>query len=477
MRLRVPLLSLALALAIAPASPAQETVGKVKLAPQDYRGRQIKLSGEVVEVRALSPRSERGVYRLVDGSDPAGILVRTDKLPGSGGPFEVTARLSPELLSEGSLLLDEVDRDGAGAATRILAALVALLGMGGAISAVTLYTRVRRDERHMHLGPPMWLIPTGGADKPEAQSGQSVRFNYHLQYIQEERSDALDRRKRQLLGLLAVAGGVGAAGAGWFVMLQREDQSRPSFVLMAPEIAQATPSPVDTSQHPDDTLRVGLTSPPPAPEPPPPPPPPSSVAVRPPPDPGEEPVRGLSRRDSIRLGLIQRPRDTARTLAVRDTATRVQPPPPPPAPPPPPPQPPPAPVEAPRDTVAATPPADPEAMRAAATRSLDTGIQQFAAAVSTRELGTVSSMFAPADARRRDRFVNFLRDASPSSSFQATEPAELTETAADAAFTLMIRYRGDFGVEKRKAVRFQASTRQRGADWVFAGVRLLENFP
>jgi hypothetical protein len=41
----------------------------------------------------------------------------------------------------------------------------------------------------------------------------------------------------------------------------------------------------------------------------------------------------------------------------------------------------------------------------------------------------------------------------------------------------MIRYRGDFGVEKRKAVRFQASTRKQGEDWTFAGVRLLENFP
>ena len=51
-----------------------------------------------------------------------------------------------------------------------------------------------------------------------------------------------------------------------------------------------------------------------------------------------------------------------------------------------------------------------------------------------------------------------VRDRADERAIQATEPAELTETAADAAFTLMIRYRGDFGVEKRKAVRFQAST-------------------
>ena len=113
MRIRAPLLAIALILLVVPAALAQETISKVKLGPQDFRGKQIHLSGEVIEVRALSPRSERGVYRLVDGSDPTGILVRTDELPGSGGPFKVTARLSPELLSEGSLLLDEIDRDGA----------------------------------------------------------------------------------------------------------------------------------------------------------------------------------------------------------------------------------------------------------------------------------------------------------------------------------------------------------------------------
>ena len=477
MTIRVSCLLLALVLGTVPTASAQETISKVKLAPQDYRGRQIVLSGEVVEVRALSPRSERGVYRLVDGSDPAGILVRTDQLPSSGGPFEVTARLSPELLSEGSLLLDEVERDGAGSPMNAIAAIVALLGLGGALTALTMYTRVRRDERHMHLGPPMWLIPTSGGEKPEPATGQNVRFNYHLQYIQEERSDSLDKRKRQLLGMLAVAGGIGAAGSGWFVMLQRENDSRPSFVLMTPDIAQATPSPVDTTRHPDDTLRVGITHEPQAP-----PPAPSTVTVETPPDPGDAPVRGLSRRDSIRLGLVKAPRDTARTVvAVRDTATRIQPPPasPPPAPPPPPPPPPPAPapVEAPRDTAPAPAREDPEAVKAAATRSLSRGIEQFAAAVSARELGTVSTMFSSADARRRDRFVNFLRDGSPTSALQGTEPPEMTETAADAAFTLMIRYRGDFGVEKRKAVRFQASTRRQGEDWTFAGVRLLENFP
>ena len=83
----------------------------------------------------------------------------------------------------------------------------------------------------------------------------------------------------------------------------------------------------------------------------------------------------------------------------------------------------------------------------------------------------------PADAKQRDRFVQFLKESSPTATLETTDPAEVTETAAGAAFTLLFKWRGNFGVEKRKAVRFQASTRRQGDNWVFAGVRLLENFP
>jgi hypothetical protein len=134
-------------------------------------------------------------------------------------------------------------------------------------------------------------------------------------------------------------------------------------------------------------------------------------------------------------------------------------------------------VETPRDTTPVRPPVDMAALRATATRDLNTGIEQFAQAVAAREGATVAEMFIPDDARRRDKFVQYLKDASPISSFQATEAAQVTETAADAGFTLLFKWRGDFGVEKRKSVKFQASTRRRGDEWAFAGVRLLENFP
>ena len=174
---------------------AQETVSQVKLGPQDFRGRHISLSGEVIEVRALSPRSERG-------SLPAGGRLRPVRHPGADRP---AAHLRRPLQGDGAPLARAAERRLAaarrsrsrrrGKPDARVAAIVAVLGIGGAISALTMYTRARRDERHMHLGPPMWLIPTTGTEKPEGVTGPNVRFNYHLQYIQEERSDTLDQRE------------------------------------------------------------------------------------------------------------------------------------------------------------------------------------------------------------------------------------------------------------------------------------------
>jgi hypothetical protein len=117
------------------------------------------------------------------------------------------------------------------------------------------------------------------------------------------------------------------------------------------------------------------------------------------------------------------------------------------------------------------------ALRATATRNLNAGIEQFAQAVAARDGAAVAGTFLADDARHRDKFVQYLKDATPISTFQTTEAAVVTETAADAGFTLLFKWRGDFGVEKKKSVKFQASTRLRGDEWAFAGVRLLENFP
>ena len=499
--MRFPLLCLFLAIATPVAGDgvrAQDQINRVKTAPQDFRDRQIRLEGEVVELRGISPRSGQGVYRVVDASDRVGVLVRTNHLPNNGGPFRIRARLSPELLFDGVLLLDELDRSAARLPLLPVAGTVGALGLLAAVVALTMLVKTRRTQRHMRLAPPMWLIPTGADPRQEAPTGTEHRFNYHLQYIEEERSEKLDRRQRGLIAALAVASSLGIAGTGWFALLSREDAARPSFVLIPPEMAglatDLRPERDTVLPHrSDDTLRLGLEPPreesvAAAPPPPPPPPQPPPPAARP--RPRQEVLAEAKRRERSTRG------DTVRRVAVqppppspaRDTVVAAPPPPtvvvlPPPLPAPPPPPPPSPAVDLNRPdttTRAAAPPPSPEALRAGASVELRAGIDRFVEAIRTRQPGVVDLMYVPEqgeDASRKTKFVSFIRETGPGASLAGTEPVAVTETSGGTRFTLQFRWRGDFGVDRRKAVRFWAAARREGSRWVFSGIRLLESFP
>ena len=352
--MRIPLLSLLLVTAAPIAGDgvrAQDQINRVKTAPQDFRDRQIRLEGEVVELRGISPRSGQGVYRVVDATDRVGVLIRTNDLPTNGGPFRIRARLSPELLFDGLLLLDELDRSAARLPLLPVAGTLGAVGLLAAVLALAGLVKTRRTQRHMRLAPPMWLIPTGADPRQEAPTGTEHRFNYHLQYIEEERSESLDRRQRGLIAALAVASSLGIAGTGWFALLSREDAARPSFVLIPPEMAglatDLRPGRDTVLPHrSDDTVRLGLeppqqesaAAPPPAPPPPPPPP-----AARP--RPRQEVVAEASAGNDLQ-GLRQTPcgRVAVQPPPPRDTVVVAPPPPtvvvlPPPLPAPPPPTP------------------------------------------------------------------------------------------------------------------------------------------
>ncbi|HEX9895149.1 MAG TPA: hypothetical protein VGA78_14555 [Gemmatimonadales bacterium] len=471
---------------------AQEQINRVKSAPQDYRDRQIRLEGEVVELRGFSPRSGQGIYRLVDASDRVGVLIRTDQLPSSGGPFKVRARLSPELLSDGVLLLDESDRSAARLPLLPVAGTLGGIGLLVAVVAFAMLLRTRHKERHLRLSPPMWLIPTGGEGHPEAAAGPEVRFNYHLQYIEEERSELFDRKKRTLLGLLAIASGVGVAGTGWFALLSREDAARPSFVLMTPDLEATGSLPREVqsgrdttvARRPDDTLRLGLEQPPETDPRTPPRPPPGTprrqVAQEPPPS-RVTPTPPRNRPDTTRRVVVaaQPPppvvRETTRAPAAPPVVLPLPLPPPPP-----PPAPPPVPVVPPSDTAAVRPATNPETLRTGASVELRAGIDRLVEAIRTRQAGVVERMYVPDQAegaRRKARFVGFLKETWPGASLAGMETVAVTETSGGTSFTLQFRWRGDFGVDRRKAVRFWASARHEGSRWAFSGVRLLENFP
>jgi hypothetical protein len=453
---------------------AQLRVAQVKSAPQDYRGRAIQLEGEVVEVRGISPRMANGVYRLVDESDPTGVLIRTKRLPDNGGPFRVEARLSPELLQNGALLLDETDRDLDRSPLGPIALLIGLLGLAGGGVAFGLYLKARRTERHMRLGPPMWLIPTGhdegGTSTGEGEPPPPVHFNYRLHYVEQERSVLLERRKRNWLALAAGGTIIGCAGAGLLLALRQDDLAKPAFVLTTPGGDRAV-APVDTVAHADtatlgrrtdDTLRVGLAAP---------------FAT----DSMPQAVRDSLRRrraawrDSVRqvreslAAAATPPRETTVTKLEQPAPVVEQ-------------LPPPAPTPVPprRDTAISEPKPrpDPEAVRRAAARELDGGMQRFVAATVAKQVGTVAGLYpAAGDVKRRERFLNFLRTAAPGATLRGADQPAVDETSAESPFTLAFQWRGDFGVERRKDVHFAATARRSGEAWVFDGVRLLEAFP
>jgi hypothetical protein len=58
-----------------------------------------------------------------------------------------------------------------------------------------------------------------------------------------------------------------------------------------------------------------------------------------------------------------------------------------------------------------------------------------------------------------------------------TEAAAVSETSAQANFTLTFRWRAEFGVARRKDARFVATARRTGDGWAFESARLLENMP
>ena len=460
---------------------AQLRVAQVKSAPQDYRGRPIRLEGEVVEVRGISPRTKNGVYRLVDESDPSGVLIRTKRLPDSGGPFRVEARLSPELLQNGALLLDEIDRDLDRSPLRPVALLIGILGLAGGGVAFGLFLKARQTERHLRLGPPMWLIPTAheaeGASAGEGDAPPPVHFNYRLHYIEQERSTVLERRKRSWMALAAGGAVISCAGAGLLFALRQADLATPAFVLITPGGDRAVAGadtvahvdPATAGRRPDDTLRVGLAAP-------------LSPGFMPAAVRDSLQRRRAAQSDSVRqarqalAAAATPPRETAVTRiaqpapAVEQPTPAVEQPPPPPPPP----------VSPPRDTVVAEakPRPDPEAVRRAAARELDGGIQRFMAAIVAKQVGVVGALYpAAGDAKRRERFLDFLRTAAPGVTLRGTDPPVVNESSAESSFTVAFRWRGDFGVERRKDVHLAAAARRSGDAWVFEGVRLLEAFP
>ena len=132
------------------------------------------------------------------------------------------------------------------------------------------------------------------------------------------------------------------------------------------------------------------------------------------------------------------------------------------------------------DSATAPPPfVSAEALRAGASVAIRAGIDRFVSAIRSGQTGTAELMYVPeqGEERRKARFIQFLKEASPGVSVAGIEGISVTETSGGARFTLQFRWRGEFGADRRKAVRFWAAARREGTNWAFSGVRLLENLP
>jgi hypothetical protein len=254
------------------------------------------------------------------------------------------------------------------------------------------------------------------------------------------------------------------AGSIWAAAAWQAESSQPAFVLLEPSEPGQSPSPPAGSDtmaaqtgapRPDDTLRVALA--------------PAPVAPAPPPD---SLRRRRPRRDTAAAAVpaVTAPRRDTATAASAPVQVQVAAP----VQPPPPPTPQPEPER--REPAAAAVP-DEAALRRAADAELQRGIARFVAAVTARQVGTVATLYPAGGDNRRIKFLDYLRESEPEVSLRMTEAAAVSETSAQANFTLTFRWRAEFGVARRKDARFVATARRTGDGWAFESARLLENMP
>ncbi len=470
------------------ATPAagQEWIARVKSAPQEFQDRNFRIDGEVLELRGATAVSRQGFYRLFDGSDPTGVLIRTTDLPETSGPFQVTVKLAPELLYEGSLLLDEVRRQEPFVWQAVAPLVIAALGIVLLLLYSLRYGRARQRERHQHLAPPMWLIPTekeGGTGSSDPGGGQlpAVRFNYRLQYIEQERSAAMERAKRTSLRGVAGAGAITLASMAWFLIGVEESTGQPTFVLLAPVFEALGPRPDSVSSEvPSDTATLTLAVPSAAGA-----PADTRPAPRPPARPAADPTprSGLlaaARRDTssqVTTGArqstpvpatpaAQAPGQTPVQERPQSTAT-------------PPSTTPVRPEPAREDTAPREAPRDLAADRAAAAGLIASARDRLVSAINSKQIDGIATLFSwTGNDGWKNRFLSHLRVNESSAGPGALEEVVLGEGGvADASFGVTVRWRANFGVERRKVARFTGTVRRIGSEWRLTGIRLLQQFP
>jgi hypothetical protein len=454
----------AVALAQGPPSGNHTWIADIKARRESPATGDVRVEGVVVDIRSTASEARRGLYRLIDESDREGVLIRTPELPTDGGAYRVRAIVAPQQPPDGTLLLEEVSREPVDPRSP----LPAMLALGSALAIVVLTVlavKAVRAERQYLVSPPLWLLPDAGpygrntgAEEGAAAPRPILTYDADLEETDRRQREALHRRRRTLFRALVLAVGSLTVSGAWLMADRPSGVPVPAFILIDAneQVAVAPPRNLDTvfadrpiEQRFDSLLQprvpsrdtVGPRRPP------------ATVAVAP----GRRSDTG-----QINPGPVARPDLVLPPIPAPSPAPT-------PAPPPPAPVPPPAP-----------PPRDPAEERRLAGEVLQGGISRVVAAINGKQTAQLLTLLPPAMARdpgRLERFLDLVREFAPRATVGTIEAMSLAEDRGEATFAVSFTWRGDFGVERRKAGRFSGVVRRQEGGWRFEGARLLDAVP
>jgi hypothetical protein len=439
--------------------PSKSWIADVKAAQETLGTREVLIEGDVVDIRSTSPAARAGFYRIIDASDPEGVLLRTDRLPRDGGELRVHARMAAQQPAEGPLLLDEVQQERIDQRP-VTPLIVGVLSVVVLLLVTIALVRAAIEERKIKLSPPLWLLPEAGPygkslALPNAAT-PALQYSPELEEADRVRREQLRRRKRSLFRAMLGSWVMAGLSVAWFMVTEPAQAQVPAFIFIE---ANDTPIPV-AQTRPDSAPRVSqavIDSM-------------MLVAMKKAAAEPDLPRRTDPRKDSTSRG--RGAEDGGRGADSLPSGTiPVFTPPPSPAPSPPPPPPPP-----PNNP----PPRDPEADRVVVSQLLTTSAGRLVDAINSKRWDNVARLLPEGisgDLKRRERFMKFLRDYSPRASLAGVESTTLAEEQGEAKFTVQFDYRGDFGVGDRKSGRFSAIAARSGAEWRFEGARLLNALP
>ena len=136
---------------------------------------------------------------------------------------------------------------------------------------------------------------------------------------------------------------------------------------------------------------------------------------------------------------------------------------------------PPPPVARP-ETPPATSAPDPAALGRAAAAVLQRGAVQAVAAINRADVAELRDRNGTS-AGWSDAMLRSLQELKPAATIGDVAPPVLTGSDAETKFAVTFRWRGNFGVNRSKAVAFAATARLEGTRWVLVAVWPLEKFP